>query len=160
MGRENMKVGIVVYSQTGNTRSVAAKLREKLERAGHSVALEEVKLAGERKQGTREFQLGALPDPAPYDLLVIGSPVEAFSLSPVMGKALGQIRNLDKKSVLCLITQGFPFSWLGGNRAARQMQKLCEAKGGVIRGSAVVNWMGKGLDRRIEDAVDRLAKLV
>jgi len=155
-----MKVGIVIYSQTGNTRSVAAKLQQKLQGAGHSVALEEVKLAGERKQGTRDVQLGPLPDPAPYDVLVIGSPVEAFSLSPVMGKALGQIRSLDKKGVLCLITQGFPFAWLGGNRAARQMRKLCEAQGAAVRGAAVVNWMGKGLDRRITDAVDKLAGLV
>lgn len=46
-----MKVGIVVYSQTGNTLSVATKLKEKLAAAGHSVALEQVKLVGERKQG-------------------------------------------------------------------------------------------------------------
>ena len=155
-----MKIGIIIYSQTGNTRSVAAKLRDKLQSAGHSVALEDMKLAGERKQGTREFQLGPLPDPAPYDLVVIGSPVEAFSLSPVTASALGQIRNLGKKSVLCLVTQGFPFAWLGGNRAARQMRKLCEAQGAAVRGAAVVNWMGKGLDRRITDAVDKLAGLV
>lgn len=155
-----MKVGIIIYSQTGNTRTVAAKLRDKLQGAGHSVALEEVKLAGERKPGTRDVQPGPLPDPAPYDLVVIGSPVEAFSLSPVMTAALRQIRNLDKKRVLCLITQGFPFAWLGGNRAARQMRKLCEAQGAAVRGAAVVNWMGKGLDRRITDAVDKLAGLV
>jgi flavodoxin len=155
-----MKIGIVVYSQTGNTLSVATKLKEKLAAAGHSVALEQVKLVGERKSGSREFQLGALPDVTPYDVLVFGAAVEAFSLSAVMAKCLGQIGSLEKKNVICLITQGFPFAWLGGSRAARQMRTLCEAKGGAVRGSAVVNWMGAGLDRRIANGVERLSKLV
>jgi hypothetical protein len=155
-----MKVGIVVYSRTGNTLSVATKLKEKLAAAGHAVALEPVKLVGERKPGSREFQLGPLLDVTLYDVLVFGAAVEAFSLSPVMAKYLGEIGSLEKKSAVCLITQGFPFAWLGGNRAARQMRKLCEAKGAAVRGSAVVNWMGKGLDRRIADGVEKLSELV
>ena len=155
-----MKVGIVVYSQTGNTLSVATKLKEKLAAAGHSVALEQVKLVAERKPGSREFQLGPLPDVTPYDVLVFGAAVEAFSLSPVMTKCLGQIGSLEKKNVICLITQAFPFAWLGGSRAARQMRTLCEAKGAAVRGSAVVNWMGAGLDRRIANGVDKLSKLL
>lgn len=155
-----MKVGIVAYSQTGNTLSVAAKLKEKLAADGHSVTLEEVRLTAERKQGSREFQLGALPDLKPYDILVFGAAVEAFSLSPVMTKCLGEIGSLEKKSVVCLVTQAFPFAWLGGNRAVGQMRKLCEAKGAAVRGAAVVNWMGKGLDRRIADGVEKLSKLV
>jgi hypothetical protein len=155
-----MKIGIVVYSQTGNTLSVATKLKEKLAAAGHSVALEQVKLVGERKSGSRELQLGPLPDVTPYDVLVFGAAVEAFSLSPVMTKCLGQIGSLEKKNVICLITQAFPFAWLGGSRAARQMRKLCESKGAAVRGSAVVNWMGRGLDRRIANGVEKLSKLV
>ncbi len=155
-----MKIGILVYSQTGNTLSVAAKLRDRLKAAGHSVALERITLAGERKQGVRAFELAALPDVSPHELLVIGSPVEAFSRSPVTVKALEQIDSLQQKSVLCLVTQGFPFPWLGGNRAIRQMTALCEGKGAVVRGGTVVNWVAKTLDRRIADAVDKLAGLV
>jgi hypothetical protein len=155
-----MKVGILVYSHTGNTLSVAAKLGEKLRAAGHSVAIEPIKLVGEQKAGVREFQLAPLPSPAPYDVVVVGSSVEAFSLSPVMVRALKQIASLEKKSVLCLVTQGFPLPWLGGNRAVRQMKALCEAKGAAVRGGAIVNWVAKTLDRRIADAVDKLAALV
>jgi hypothetical protein len=155
-----MKVGIVVYSRTGNTLSVATKLGEKLRTAGHSVTIEPIKLVGEQKAGVREFQLAPLPSPAPYDLVVVGSSVEAFSLSPVMVRALKQIASLEKKSVLCLVTQGFPLPWLGGNRAVRQMKALCEAKGAAVRGGAIVNWVAKTLDRRIADAVDKLAALV
>jgi len=56
-----MNIGIIVYSQTGNTLSIAKKLEEKLSAAGHSATLEEVKVVGERKQGDREFRLETLP---------------------------------------------------------------------------------------------------
>lgn len=91
---------------------------------------------------------------------MFGAAVEAFSLSAVMTKCLGEIGSLEKKSVVCLITQAFPLAWLGGSRAARQMRTLCEAKGAAVRGSAVVNWMGAGLDRRIADGVEKLSKLL
>ena len=41
-----MNIGIIVYSQTGNTLSVAKKLEEKLSLAGHSATLEQVKAIG------------------------------------------------------------------------------------------------------------------
>jgi flavodoxin len=154
-----MNIGVIVYSQTGNTRSVAAKLQEALSAAGHRAALEEVKLAGERKQGTKDFELAPLPSLAGYDVLVFGSPVEAFSLSPVTAKFLEAMPALANKSVACFVTQAFPYRWLGGNRAVRQMRKLCQAKGGTVLGSAVVNWMGAGLDARIARAVEQLSKL-
>jgi menaquinone-dependent protoporphyrinogen IX oxidase len=155
-----MNIGIVVYSQTGNTRSVAAKLQEALSAAGQRASLEEVKLAGERAQGTRTFQLAPLPSLAGYDALVFGSSVEAFSLSPVMVAALAAVPTLERKRVACLVTQAFPYRWLGGNRAARQMRKLCEAKGARVLGSDVVNWMGAGREDRMARAVARLSKLL
>lgn len=155
-----MNIGVVVYSQTGNTRSVAGKLQEVLTAAGHQAALVEVRLVGERKQGTRVFELGSLPSLDGYEALVFGSSVEAFSLSPVMAKYLGSVPTLEKRRVACLVTQAFPYAWLGGNRALRQMRRLCEAKGAVILGGTVVNWMGAGLDDRIARAVAQLCKLL
>ncbi len=154
-----MNIGIVVYSQTGNTRSVAAKLEQALAAQGHRVALQDVKLAAERKQGAKTFEFGPLPRVDEFDALVFGSPVEAFSLSPVMAKFLEALPSLEKKKVACLVTQGFPYPWLGGNRAVRQMQRQCQARGGTVVGSAVVGWMGAGLDERIVRAVERLSKV-
>ncbi|MDF2592532.1 MAG: hypothetical protein K0S75_1998, partial [Clostridia bacterium] len=37
-----MKIGIIVYSHTGNTFSVAQRLEEKLTAEGHSVKIEKV----------------------------------------------------------------------------------------------------------------------
>jgi hypothetical protein len=155
-----MKIGIIVYSQTGNTLSVATKLEESLSAAGHSATLEEAKVAGERKTGTRDFKLETLPSVEPYDVLVFGAAVEAFGLSPVMRSYLERIPSLQKKKVACLVTQAFPYPWLGGNRAVRQMRRLCESKGATVCGSGIVNWMRSRRDQRIAGVVDRLSKLL
>ena len=109
-----MNIGIVVYSWSGNTLAVATDLKEKLFSAGHTVALEQVTVVGERKQGDKEFQLETVPEVAPYDALVFGSAVEAFSLSPVLTEYLKKVGSLEGKNVACLVTQFFPYPWMGG----------------------------------------------
>jgi len=155
-----MNIGIIVYSQTGNTLSVATKLEESLSAAGHSATLEQVKVVGECKPGARDFKLETLPNVEPHDVLVFGAAVEAFALSPVMRSYLERIASLEKKKVACLITQAFPYPWLGGNRAVRQMRRLCESKGATVCGSGIVNWMRSRRDHRIAEVVDRLGKLL
>jgi len=151
-----MKIGIIVYSQTGNTLSVAEKLKEKLAVAGHSAEIEQVTVAGGRKSGDRAFQLETRPDVAQYDALVFGSAVEAFSLSPVMRSYLAGVDSLQGKQVACLVTQFFPYPWMGGDRAIRQMRELCESKGATLSGSGIVNWVGSRRAKTTARAIERL----
>ncbi len=153
-----MDVGIIVYSQTGNTLSVAEKLRDKLDEAGHSVTVERVTVVGGREQGNRSFQLEETPEPGGYDAVVFGSYVEAFSLTPVFSRYLEQIGSLQGKQVACLITQQFPFPWLGGNRAIRQMRKLCQEKGASVCGAAIVNWAQSRREKTTADAIEHLVR--
>lgn len=152
-----MNIGLIVHSQTGNTLSVAEKLTEKLEAAGHIVALEHVEPEGEVAPGAKEVNLKSAPDPTAYDAVLFGAPVHAFSLSPVMQAYLRGLPSLEGKRVACLVTQFFPFAWMGGSRSLRQMRKGCESKGGKVCGSGVVNW-SRGRDRRIAAVVERLAR--
>ena len=154
-----MNIGIIVYSQTGNTLSVAQKLEKKLSLAGHTVILKQVKVVGERIRGDRDFQLETLPDAGPYDALVFGSAVEGFSLSPVLTTYLNQIESLQGKKVACLVTQLFPYPWMGGNRAIRQMERLCTSKGATVCGSGVVNWMRLRREKTTTKAVDQLSRV-
>ena len=154
-----MNIGIVVYSWSGNTLSVAEKLKEKLSASGHAVTLEQVTVVGERKQGAQEFQLETQPDVAPYDAVVFGSAVEAFSLSPVLREYLKRIASLEGKKVACLVTQFFPYPWMGGSRAIRQMRRLCRAKRATVIGSGVVNWVKYRREKTTARAVDRLSGL-
>jgi flavorubredoxin len=155
-----MNIGVVVYSWSGNTLSVAEKLQEKLSAAGNSVSLEQVTVVGERKQGDRQFQLETLPDVGPYDAVVFGSAVEAFSLSPVLKQYLKQVDSLENKKVACLVTQFFPYPWMGGNRAIRQMKKLCTTRGANVVGSAVVHWAKWKRESSTRVAIENVSRLL
>ena len=154
-----MNIGIILYSQTGNTYSVSLKLKEKLITAGHSVNIERLKVVGKVRPGTKDIKFETLPDAEPYDALVFGSPVQAFSLSSVMASYLMQIASLQGKKVAFLVTQFFPFPWMGGNRTVGQMKKICKSKGATVCGAAIVNWSNPSREKRITEVVEKLSKL-
>jgi len=154
-----MNIGIIVYSWSGHTMSVAEKVKSKLETAGHSVTLVPVALTAERKQGDRDFEIASMPDLSGFDGLIFGAAVEAFSLSPVLTAYLKKVAPLDGKKVACLVTQQFPYAWMGGSRAISQMKKLCRAKGASIVGSAVAHWAKSKRETSIAAAISRLAGL-
>ncbi len=153
-----MNIGIIVYSQTGNTYSVATRLKEKLAAAGHTVTLERIEVIGKVAPG-KPVQFKTLPDAGKYDALVFGAPVQGFSLCWPMLGYLEQIASLQGKKVACLVTEAFPYPWMGGNRAVRQMKRLCESKGATVCGSGIVNWMNKSREQQIVQVVDRLGQL-
>jgi flavodoxin len=153
-----MNIGMIVYSQTGNTWSVAQELQKKLSAAGHTVTMERIEVISEVSPG-QPVQFSATPEPQPYDALVLGSPVQAFSLCQAMVEYLKQVAPLQGKKVACLITQAFPFPWLGGNRAVRQMTRLCKAAGADVCGSGIVNWMKKEREQQIVDVTDNMSTL-
>ena len=151
-----MKIGIIVRSNYGHTLEVARKLEKKLRKGGKDVTLEEVKLAGEFKNDQTEFEFKKpLPDLEPYDVIVFGSSVQAFSLSLPMQQYFDTVKTLKKKKVVILITQFFPFQWMGGNRTVRQTRKICEQKGARVLGSGIVNWAG---ENRRKKKMNRVVK--
>lgn len=153
-----MNIGIIVYSQSGNTLQVASKVKERLTGNGHSVVLEQVTVVGGRTPKTREFELEAKPCTEPYEAIVFASSVEAFSLCPVMARYLKHIDSLEGKKVACLVTQQFPYPWMGGNRAIRQMKSLCQTKGATARVHGIVNWAKSRREATMAGAIDRLGK--
>lgn len=154
-----MNIGIILYSQTGNTYSVSLKLKKKLITAGHSVNIERLKVTGEVRPGTKDIKFETLPDTEFYDALVFGSPVQAFSLSSVMASYLTQIESLQGKKVAFLVTHFFPFPWMGGNRTVGQMKKICKSKGAAVCGAEIVDWSNPSREKRITEVVENLSKL-
>lgn len=152
-----MNIGIIIHSHTGNTNSVAEKLREKLIGNGHEVELERLRIVGGWRQGLKEIEFESLPDLAKHDALVFGAPVEGFSLSSVMKSYLKHIGSLQGKQTAFLVTQHLKHPWMGGNRAVRAMEQYCSARGAVLSGSVIVNWSHKQREQMIAEGVDRLA---
>ena len=153
-----MNIGIIVYSHTGHTLSVAMKLMEKLSVAGHVVNLEQVEVYGPAKLGATDVRLKTKPEIDTYDALVFGSPVRGGAMPPAMTSYLEQITSLRGKKVVCLVTHFFPPGW-GANRTIKQMKEICESKGATVCGSGDVGWPRLGRKRRIANVVDNLSRL-
>jgi NAD(P)H dehydrogenase (quinone) len=153
-----MEIGIIVYSQTGNTDSVAQKLKERLAAAGHAAEIEKVTITGEAKPGAKNIQFDNYPQADRYDALVFASPVQGFSLAPAMAAYLDQLPPLRDKKTACFVTKQLPGNWTGGNRAIAQMKKICESKGAAVCGSAIVIWAKSRRDQAIEECVIRLSE--
>ncbi len=155
-----MKIGIIVYSQTGNTYSIAEKLRDKLLAIGHSVNIERITPVDSKQMDLKKIQIERVPDIAAYEALIFCSPVQAFSLAPVMTAYMTQISSLANKKIACFVTEFFPFAWLGGNNAIIKMKKTCESKGGTVSRTGVVNWSNKQRERQIADIVENFSTLI
>jgi flavodoxin len=153
-----MKVGIIVHSHTGNTLTVAQRLKEKLLAGEHSVILEQVMAVNEDHSAAVNIELKSIPDLNAYDGLVFGAPVRGLSLSPVMKAYLSQLPSLEGKKIGCYVTQYFPYPWMGGYRAIKQMRKECEAKGGKVFETGIVNWSHKERESRITDVLEKLIR--
>ena len=99
---------MIVFSHTGNTHSVALKLKDKLSALGHSVTMEKIEISGNYQSG--DFRIQTSPNPEKYEVLIFATPVMAFSLSPVMKSYLTQLESLQNKKVAFLVTEFFPFN--------------------------------------------------
>lgn len=154
-----MKIGIIVYSQTGNTYSVAQKLKEKLVASGHMVNVERLTPVGDVQKDPKNVRFEKLPDLAGYDALVFGAPVQAFSLSAVMATYMKQLPSLQGKKIACFVTKGLPFAFTGGSRAISRLTKDSESKGGKVVGTGIVYWGKKDRENQITDIVERIGKL-
>ncbi len=154
-----MNIGIVVYSQTGNTYHVARELKEKFEAAGHAANIEQVSVTGEAPPRSKHVQLDVAPAVEGYDALVFGAPVQAFALASAMNTYLEQLPALGSKKVACFATKQLPFYWTGGNQAIAKMKQICQAKGADVCGTGIVIWSKTRRDQNIRRCIESLVPL-
>ena len=150
-----MNIGIVVYSLSSHTLSVAMNLQQKLAAAGHSVTLERLETVGPAKVSAEHNEIKARPTIDPYDALVFASPVRGGAPPPPMASYLKQIPSLHNKKVACLVTHFFPSAW-GANQTIAWMKGVCESKGATVCGAGHVRWFSLGRQRQIAQVVDSL----
>jgi flavodoxin len=153
-----MKIGIIVYSKTGHTLTVARELEQRLSSARHDVTLEQVEPEGEASPNAETVPLANAPAVDGYDGLVFGCPVWGASVAPPMDTYLAQLPSLEGKEVGLLVTHAFPFRIMA-TRPLGALREACEAKGATILGSADVTWLSFRRRRQILDAVDALSTL-
>ena len=155
-----MNIGIFVNSKTGNTLSVAEKLRDRLAAMGHKVALEKVVATNDGERVIEKIEVANPPSTQGYDMLVFGAPVNGARLALGMQAYLQSLPSLEGKLLAGFVTEAFPFPWMGGNQAIRDMEKLVQAKGGTLSATGVVNWMFAGKrNALIAETIEKIAAI-
>jgi flavodoxin len=152
-----MKIGLFVHSHTGNTLSVAEQLTKKLQNDGHTVELRRLEpVGGENKNEIDINKISFKPEPeiSGYDFVIIGAPVRGFSISPVLAAYLNKVPSLKGQKIDLFVTQAFPYSWMGGNNAIKQMRSACEKKGAVIGKTSIINWRNNKKEAQIRELID------
>lgn len=147
-----MKIGIVVYSQTGHTLSVAERLHDSLKSKGKDVTLAKIGSTRNMKNNPSNFEITKAPKIDNYDIIIFASYVEAFMLCPVMKRYLSDVTSLKGKKVWCFVTEQFPYAWMGGNKANRKIASICKEKGATVEKAKVINWGNK----KREDMIKKL----
>lgn len=156
MSFEPRLIGLVVYSHTGNTLSVAERLQQELQGRGHRCDLFRLQIEGEAKPGRKHYDFASLPELAVYDSLIFASPVHGFSLATPMESYFRTLVTVQGKLVSLFVTHHFPYAWLGGNRALSQMRSHIATRGGIMGESGVINWS----NRKREDEIRELVTLI
>ena len=152
-----MKIGIIVYSETGHTLQVAEKLKGALLDAGHEATLEQIQAQQDKTKDGVKTALTHAPDASMYDMVYFAAPVQAFSMCPVMKQYLGELQGFQGRRAALLTTQHLSKPWMGGRRAIRQMGEAITGQGGTVLASGIVNWSAKDRDARISQVVAELA---
>ena len=156
MSFEPRIIGIIVYSHTGNTLSVAQNLQEELKRKGHDCDLFQLQIEGDDKPGRKHYDFVSLPELGVYDSLIFASPVHGFSLATPMESYFRSLVTLQGKLVSLFVTHHFAFAWLGGNRALSQMRTHVATRGSIVGESGVINWSNS----KREQEISRLLSLI
>lgn len=154
-----MKIGIIVYSYSGNTLSVAQRIEQALRSAGHIVSLEMIEPVGGDPNSPAPVELKSAPDINPYDTIIFASPVQAFNLARVMKLYLSELPSHTDKKAYCFVTQHLKKKWMGGKRAVKQISKACKEKGLDIISSGIINWSSRERDQQIDDLVSMFASI-
>ena len=153
-----MNIGVIYFSQSGNTHSVATKIKEKLQAQGHTVGVERLIVVGDFKPGQKDIQFETLPDIEQYDGIVFAAPVHAFSLCQPMKKYLEQVPSLKNKKVALYVTKQLRFNWTGGNQAINKMKKMCRTKEADVGESGIIVWSSNEREQMINDVVAKISQ--
>ena len=135
-----MNVGIVVHSQTGHTEFLAGKIKDILKENGHKTDCLKLEVPYNESRTNSGIKFVDIPDISSYDIIVFGSHVEAFNLAKVMQNYLRDVDSIEGKKVICLLTQGLPYKWMGVKQSLKQMRTILEQKGAEVIYCDSVSW--------------------
>jgi len=154
-----MKIGILIYSHSGNTLSVAEKIKVEMEKRNSDATIEKIALINDDPQSPHPAELKNIPDIDGYDKLIIGAPINGFSLCKAMKMYLQNHAKLKNKEINCFVTQHFKHSFLGGNRGIKQITSFCNNQNSTVKNTAFIHWSSNNRKEEIDTTVDLMADI-
>lgn len=150
-----MKIGIIVYSETGNTLALCERARDILSGDGLDVTL--VRLEADILGDARSLR--GLPPAEHYDLVILGTPVHGFSLPVPVQQYLARAKFREGVRYGVLVTQFFKADWLGGTRTVSQAVAALARFHPVVYGTAIVHVRSRRKDEQVNAAMRALTKI-
>lgn len=147
-----MKIGMIIFSQTGNTLSAAKTLKIRLNNEGHDVEIEKIEQVDENNRDPKKIKIKNMPQLNIYDVLIFASPVQAFSLAGVFKDYLQKIDSIEGKTSFCFVTKGMNTKGFGGKKAIKTMSDIICVKGGEVKSTAIICWSKKDI-RNLQTAM-------
>ena len=130
-----MKVAMVFYSFSGNTKRVCLFLKEKLAAKNIDVDLIDLRPKMETRSFFKQSKqalfkekvelLRAQDDLSRYDYIAFASPVWAFTFAPALRSFLDKVKGVEGKRAICFLTYG---SGTGSGKALRELETILEEK--------------------------------
>ena len=134
-----MKIAIIYYSFSGNTKRACVFLKERLGALHHSVDMIDLRPVKEATAFTRQCAEAAFRftpqldvcnfDMEIYDMVVVASPVWAFTIAPALKAYLHNVKNISGKKIACFLTYG---SGMGAQQALKRLEKTMVKKEGIL----------------------------
>jgi flavodoxin len=153
-----MKIGIIVYSETGNTLFVAKKLKEKFEKEKYKVDIKAIEKLDNTIKDPNKIIIKDIPELDYYDILIFGSPVHGFTLAPAFKAYLKKLPSINEKIVCCYVTKSLPTKGFGGKKAIEIMKKSILLYGGIIQKTEIINW--KKHELQIPNLIEKFSEML
>ncbi len=159
-----MKIAIIYHSLTGNTQRMAKLIESKLVKAGHEVIATQLQTDIPLKTGTirqpMTFNITNLPDVSSFDAVIAGGPVWGFGPSPVIYKALTNMKGLKGKKLLPFITMGFPFAGFGGKASITHMSNAAKSNGAIVLNGIIIPKMFHNFEQLMENGAENCVNII
>lgn len=155
-----MNIGIIVHSKSGHTFNVARKIASQCTAEKIDSEIIQLKAEGTLAPRSKDITISNPPAIDKYDAIIFAGPVWAFTASPVITAFLKSVKDCKSKKILCFVTMGFPFPFLGGKGALNVMNKILSGSGGTVVPGEVITSVALSNRAKLKCIVERIVQKI
>lgn len=149
-----MTIGIIVYSYTNNTLTIAQQLKEALTNKGYQADIESIKAFNEDPNNTN-IVLSNIPRLKQYKKLIFATCVRGFDCAPIFKAYMNTIDSLKDQKCAGFVSQYFPWDALGGTQSLKRMKELVENKNGIFMPLRSIHVKSKQKETQINELISK-----